>query len=475
MKADGSISVWGNSNNGGSGSPIGTGFTKIFSNDTTFVALHTDGYIKVWGGGANNEYGATGEPVTSDIFTVIPSKYAFTAIKTDGSVCTWGDDSSNTYLAAADAPSDLQFSTSNFNYKKSVCELHRWSAIDEINNIDHELNKETYYFSSKVNLISSSSNINDKNLISGKLCLGTTLNNGVTYTFKTSINHGDFKNVNLSRLMQVPVESQKKRYYFDISGVGVEGHVQVHMFATIDNVKYRSNGTFTFITYDTSDLYDISNKTISIYNMQPGQFDIGNVDSNVDKAITGLVSVNNRDWMWFKNTSNNAIPTNSRFVLGTSHPTSSVFSMTLGRRYYIKIGFSKTLGATNNYTFTDTIEYYYVPSGHLDFSSSLTTGNTFITLNLTHNSSYQSYIKEMQIKYYESLTKYNSDTPDETFTIPKSKTSYTFHELTNDNRYGVRISPIDLNNNVNAKVESKLATPTVSWLSEVDMLSLIHI
>jgi hypothetical protein len=47
--ADGSITVWGNSNRGGADAPAGSGYTRIYSTGGAFAALKTDGSIAAWG------------------------------------------------------------------------------------------------------------------------------------------------------------------------------------------------------------------------------------------------------------------------------------------------------------------------------------------------------------------------------------------------------------------------------------------
>jgi hypothetical protein len=49
LKADGSITAWGDSNKGGSRAPAGSGYTKIYSTGGAFAALKTDGSIAAWG------------------------------------------------------------------------------------------------------------------------------------------------------------------------------------------------------------------------------------------------------------------------------------------------------------------------------------------------------------------------------------------------------------------------------------------
>jgi hypothetical protein len=43
LKSDGSITVWGHSDFGGSGAPTDSGYTKIYSNDAAFATLEPDG------------------------------------------------------------------------------------------------------------------------------------------------------------------------------------------------------------------------------------------------------------------------------------------------------------------------------------------------------------------------------------------------------------------------------------------------
>jgi hypothetical protein len=49
LKADGSITVWGNSFSGGTSAPTDKGYTKIYSNEYAFAALKADGSITTWG------------------------------------------------------------------------------------------------------------------------------------------------------------------------------------------------------------------------------------------------------------------------------------------------------------------------------------------------------------------------------------------------------------------------------------------
>ena len=474
MKADGSISVWGDSNNGGSGSPTETGFTKIFSNDTTFVALHSNGYVKVWGGGANHEYGATGEPVTSDILTVIPSKYSFTAIKKDGSVCTWGDDSSDTYLGAVDAPSDLKFVTSNFSNKKSVCELHRWSAIDEINQVKHELNEDTYYFDNdKFNPANGYDWANSHLFINKIGLLLSNYKTDETYSFqKLSIKDG-LTSININSALrstykQTANSNKNYLYYFDIldyntPSISSNKLYGIRFIREKDGKKYMSEYSNILATSYTSNFIDVSGNDAVYYNASAGYFQNSQVPTGA-KSFTFLISENNKDWIWWKNDNTNFSwrngATGSLMQFGTSHPknTMGIFTIQEGNRYYFKVGFSKANNALRDFNFINkTFEVNYYSSSNAPIlkneTISLTKGNEFITMDLENKVTASKFanLKDFQIKYWSSdetnsngVTSFSN--PIDKFTIPKSTKEYTFYNLKNNSNYYFRISGIDYNN-----------------------------
>jgi alpha-tubulin suppressor-like RCC1 family protein len=56
LKADGSLSAWGDPNNGGKKAPIDKSYTKVYSTFRAFAALKSDGSIVAWG---NPKYGGT--------------------------------------------------------------------------------------------------------------------------------------------------------------------------------------------------------------------------------------------------------------------------------------------------------------------------------------------------------------------------------------------------------------------------------
>ena len=86
----GSPSPRGDSGNGGSGAPTGSGFTAIYSTYYAFAALTADGSISAWGLSSN---GGSGAPTGSG-FTAIYSTYtAFAALTEGGAISVWGDSS----------------------------------------------------------------------------------------------------------------------------------------------------------------------------------------------------------------------------------------------------------------------------------------------------------------------------------------------------------------------------------------------
>ncbi|EOD29124.1 hypothetical protein EMIHUDRAFT_234055 [Emiliania huxleyi CCMP1516] len=90
LKADGSISAWGDSRYGGSGAPAGSGFTAIYSTEQAFAALKEDGSISAWG---DSSRGGSGAPTGSGFTAIYSTNTAFAALKADGSISGWGDSS----------------------------------------------------------------------------------------------------------------------------------------------------------------------------------------------------------------------------------------------------------------------------------------------------------------------------------------------------------------------------------------------
>ena len=99
LQADGSITAWGNSGNGGTGAPTGSGYTKIYSNRYAFAALKIDGSITAWG---RSNYGGSGAPTGSGYVKIYSNSEAFVALKADGSITAWG----NSNYGGIGAPDD---------------------------------------------------------------------------------------------------------------------------------------------------------------------------------------------------------------------------------------------------------------------------------------------------------------------------------------------------------------------------------
>ncbi len=89
LQADGSITMWGASGNGGTGAPTDSGYTKIYSTGGAFAA----GSIKSQGEWGSSGAGGTDAPTDSGYIKIYSSGYAFVAVKADGSIKVWGDSS----------------------------------------------------------------------------------------------------------------------------------------------------------------------------------------------------------------------------------------------------------------------------------------------------------------------------------------------------------------------------------------------
>jgi hypothetical protein len=62
------------SDTGGTDAPDGNGYTKIYSNGYAFAALKADGSITAWG---NSLYGGTGAPSDNGYTKIYSTEYAF--------------------------------------------------------------------------------------------------------------------------------------------------------------------------------------------------------------------------------------------------------------------------------------------------------------------------------------------------------------------------------------------------------------
>jgi uncharacterized protein YjbI with pentapeptide repeats len=101
--AAGSVLAWGeNANTTGPGnityvSNLSSNVIAIYSIDTAFAALKTDGSVVAWGFVYNNSDGANtnfpnsnGTSLTSGVINIYSTLYSFAALKSDGRVVTWG-------------------------------------------------------------------------------------------------------------------------------------------------------------------------------------------------------------------------------------------------------------------------------------------------------------------------------------------------------------------------------------------------
>jgi alpha-tubulin suppressor-like RCC1 family protein len=128
LRADGSISAWGNADIGGSGAPAGSGYTQVVSNYGAFAALKKDGSISVWG---HTNYGGSGAPSGSGYTQVFSSGYAFAALKVDGSISAWGDPASGGTGAPTDTGYTQVFSnTYAFAALKADGSISVWGSTD---------------------------------------------------------------------------------------------------------------------------------------------------------------------------------------------------------------------------------------------------------------------------------------------------------------------------------------------------------
>ena len=99
LKADGSITAWGNTSFGGSGAPTDSGYVSIASTYSAFAALKADGSITAW---RNTSFGGSGAPTDSGYVSIASTGSAFAALKADGSITAWGD----TRYGGSGAPTD---------------------------------------------------------------------------------------------------------------------------------------------------------------------------------------------------------------------------------------------------------------------------------------------------------------------------------------------------------------------------------
>jgi hypothetical protein len=94
LKTDGSVVTWGISEQGGNSSLVASQLTAdvscVYSTYNAFAALKTDGSVVTWG---FSEEGGNSSLVASqltNVTAIYSTGYAFAALKSDGSVVTWG-------------------------------------------------------------------------------------------------------------------------------------------------------------------------------------------------------------------------------------------------------------------------------------------------------------------------------------------------------------------------------------------------
>ncbi len=99
IRTDGSVITWGDKTAGGDSKVVAAQIdgtipvTKISSNAAAFAAIRNDGSVVTWG---NNNYGADSSAVvlqlngTIDVTQIFAKDNAFAALRTDGSLITWG-------------------------------------------------------------------------------------------------------------------------------------------------------------------------------------------------------------------------------------------------------------------------------------------------------------------------------------------------------------------------------------------------
>jgi uncharacterized protein YjbI with pentapeptide repeats/alpha-tubulin suppressor-like RCC1 family protein len=89
LKTNGSVIVWGDRNNGADPglTNLSSGVVAIYSTNFAFAALKTDGTIVAWGSGS---YGGQAPGISVAVVTISATYGAFAALKNNGSVDAWG-------------------------------------------------------------------------------------------------------------------------------------------------------------------------------------------------------------------------------------------------------------------------------------------------------------------------------------------------------------------------------------------------
>ena len=122
LKSDGSITVWGEGPYGGSDAPSGIGYTQIYSTERAFAALASDGSIEAWG---NSSYGGSNAPSGIGYTQIYSTERAFAALASDGSIEAWGDSS----YGGSNAPSGIGY-TQIYSTKSAFAALASDGSIE---------------------------------------------------------------------------------------------------------------------------------------------------------------------------------------------------------------------------------------------------------------------------------------------------------------------------------------------------------
>ena len=90
---DSRIACWGQSDQGVSDCPSGTGYASVYASSRAMSAIKTDGSIEAWG---LSGYGGTGAPSGTGFEAIYSSDAGFIARKGDGSLACWGQNCEGT-------------------------------------------------------------------------------------------------------------------------------------------------------------------------------------------------------------------------------------------------------------------------------------------------------------------------------------------------------------------------------------------
>ena len=72
-------------------SSFGANVVEVFSTDTAFAAVKSDGSVVTWGSaGSGGDSSAVSSDLASGVVKMVATLRAFAALKDDGSVVTWG-------------------------------------------------------------------------------------------------------------------------------------------------------------------------------------------------------------------------------------------------------------------------------------------------------------------------------------------------------------------------------------------------